>query len=78
MTTAVKRIVNEVRQLRRAELDELLAWLADYQLSEMDAWDQEIAADSRPGGRLEGVLRRVRLDVTEGRTRPLDEVLDNS
>lgn len=78
MTTAVQRIVDEVRQLRKAELDELLTWLADYQLSEMDAWDQEIAADSLPGGRLEGVLRRVRRDVAEGRTRPLDEVLDNS
>lgn len=69
MTTAVQRIVDEVRQLRKAELDELLTWLADYQLSEMDAWDQEIAADSLPGGRLEGVLRRVRRDVAEGRTR---------
>ena len=78
MTTAVQKIVDEVRQLRKAELDELLAWLADYQLSEMDAWDQEIAADSLPGGRLERVLRRVRRDVAEGRTRPLDEVLDNS
>ena len=78
MTTAVQKIVDEVRQLRKAELDELLAWLADYQLSEMDAWDQEIAADSLPGGRLEGVLRRVRRDVAEGRTRPLDEVFDNS
>ncbi len=74
MTTAVARIVDQVRQLRGGELDELRAWLAGY----MDAWDLEMAEDSRPGGRLAGILRRVRRDVAEGRTKPLDEVLDNA
>ncbi len=48
MTAAVKKIVSEVKQLQEAELNELLAWLAEYQFSKMDSWDQQIAADSRP------------------------------
>ena len=43
-----------------------------------DAWDMEIARDSKPGGRLECVLERVRKDINEDRTKPLDEPLDNS
>lgn len=78
MTAAVERIVEDVQRLERHELDELLAWLADYELAEMDEWDREIERDSRPGGRLQKLLDRVRQDVAEGRTRPLDEVLDNS
>ncbi|MBM4047803.1 MAG: hypothetical protein FJ279_22085 [Planctomycetes bacterium] len=78
MTRAVERIVDEVKRLDRPELEELLGWLADRELSEMDAWDREIERDSQPGGRLSGVLRRVRKDIAEGRTKPLDEILDNS
>jgi len=44
----------------------------------MDAWDREIELDSRPGGRLEAVMQRARRDIAEGRTRSLDDVLDNS
>ncbi len=67
MTAAVVEIVEQVRR-----------WLADRELDEMDAWDTKLADDSQPGGRLEAVLRRVRKDVAAGRTRQLDEVLDNA
>jgi hypothetical protein len=77
MTAAVERIVDDVQRLERHELDELLAWLADYELAEMDEWDREIERDSRPGGPLQKLLDRARQDAAEGRTRPLDEVLDN-
>ena len=45
-----------------------------------DAWDMEIARDSKPAGRLECILERVRRGINEGRTQPLDEPepLDNS
>jgi hypothetical protein len=78
MTAAVEKIVDQVRRLRGGELDELRSWLAGYKDADADAWDLEMAEDSRPGGRLEEVLRRVRRDIAEGRTKPLDEVLDNA
>jgi len=78
MTESVERIASQVKQLPRRELDELLDWLADFEVSEPDDWDREIKEDSKPGGRLDGVLERVRRDIAEGRTKPLDRVLDNS
>ena len=78
MTAAVERIVDQVRQLDRHELDELLDWLADREVAEMDTWDQELEQDSRPGGRLEAVMSRARRDIAEGRAKPLDEVVDHS
>ncbi len=71
MTAAVAEIVEQVRRLDRNELEELLSWLADRELDEMDAWDTKLAEDSQPGGRLGAVLRRVRKDVAAGRTRPV-------
>lgn len=78
MTATVEKIADEVKRLDRREFEELLTWLADYELSEMDAWDREIERDSRPDGRLSAVMSRVRRDIGEGRTKPLDEILDNS
>jgi len=77
MTRTVERIAAEVRALPDAELDELLAWLADFESQRMDAWDKEIATDSPPGGRLQGLLDRAKEDIAAGRTKPLDEILDH-
>jgi hypothetical protein len=78
MTSKVEKIVEQVKALPEKEMDEFLSWLADYEVSQADEWDKEMARDSEPGGRLQGVLDRVHKDIAEGRTRPLDEVLDNS
>ncbi len=78
MTAAVAAIVEQVRRLDRNELEELLRWLADRELDQLDAWDTKIADDSLPGGRLETVLTRVRKDIAEGNTKRLNEVLDHS
>jgi hypothetical protein len=77
MTKAVEQIVDQVKQLPREEFDELLGWLADYAITEADDWDREIERDSAPGGRLASVLQRVRADIMQGKTQPLDQVLDN-
>ena len=77
MTRTVEKIVAEVSALADAELDELLAWLADFEAQRKDAWDEAIAADSRPGGRLQGLLDRARDDIAAGNTKPLDEVIDH-
>ena len=78
MTVTVEKIVNDVKSLRKQELDEFLTWLGDYELEQFDDWDEEIQRDSQPGGRLQAVLDRVREDISAGRTKPLDNVLNNS
>ena len=77
MTTRVEQIAEQVKSLPLSEREELLAWLADFELGQVDAWDEEVARDSLPGGRMQRVLDRVRLDIAEGRTKPLGEVIDN-
>jgi len=78
MTAVVEKIAEQVRALREDELEEFLSWLADYELELSDEWDKEIERDSREGGPLGDVLKRVRADIAAGRTKPLDEVIDNS
>jgi hypothetical protein len=78
MTARVKKIADQVKALPQDEREEFLSWLADFEADHIDNWDKEIARDFQSGGRLEGVLERVRKDIAEGRTKPLDEVLDNS
>jgi hypothetical protein len=78
MTAIVERIADEVKSLPRAQLDELLAWLADYELQQSDEWDKQMERDSQPGGRLQDVIDRARKDIAAGRTKPLDDLLDNT
>ena len=78
MTATVEKIADEVKSLPRAQLDELLAWLAEYELQQPDEWDKAMERDSRPGGRMQDIIDRARKDIAAGRTKPLDEVLDNS
>jgi hypothetical protein len=78
MTTKVEKIAEQVKALPEDEREEFLSWLADFEIEHDDDWDSEIARDSQPGGGLSRILRRVRKDITDGRTKPLDEVLDNS
>jgi hypothetical protein len=77
MTTTVRRIADEVLSLRETEREELLSWLADYELAHPDGWDKDIERDSQPGGRLDALLGRVREDIAAGRTKPLNEVINN-
>jgi hypothetical protein len=77
MTSLVEKIVGEIKSLSETEREEFLSWLADYEIEHSDEWDKDIERDSQPGGRLSAVLERVRGDIASGRTRPLDEVLDD-
>ncbi len=78
MTTTVRRIADEVLSLREKEREELLSWPADYEIAHPDRWDTDIERDSQPGGRMDTVLSRVREDIAAGRTKPLDEVVNNA
>ena len=77
MTTRVEQIAEQVKSLPLSEREELLAWLADFELGQVDAWDEKMARDSQPGGRMQRVIDRVRSDIAQGRTKPLGEVIDN-
>jgi hypothetical protein len=77
MSTRVEQIAEQVKSLPMSEREEFLSWLAEFELGQTDSWDPEIARDSQPGGRMQRVLDRVRRDVAGGRTKPLDEVIDN-
>jgi hypothetical protein len=78
MTAIVEKIAEEIRSLPRAQLEEFLAWLADYELQQSDQWDQEMRSDFLPGGRLQEMIDRARKDIAAGRTKPLDEIIDHS
>ncbi len=77
MTAIVEKIADEVKSLPRAQLDEFLAWLSDFELRQSDAWDAELESDSQPGGRLQDAIARARKDIAADRIKPLDEVLHN-
>ena len=78
MRATIQKIAEEIQALPEADFAELLSWLADYELAHPDRWDQEIARDCEPGGRLDALLKRVRGDIAGGRTKPLDEVINDS
>ncbi|MEZ6100471.1 MAG: hypothetical protein R3E01_16000 [Pirellulaceae bacterium] len=78
MNTKVQQIAEQVKALPEVEREEFFAWLSDFQLQQNDDWDRQIAQDSLPGGRLTGVLERVKRDIAEGRTTPINEVIDDS
>ena len=77
MTARVDQIAEQVKSLPMSEREEFLSWLAEFELERDDAWDAEMARDSQPGGRMQGVLDRVRREIAEGRIRPLNEVIDD-
>lgn len=78
MTGTVEKIAEQVKSLPKREMEEFLSWLADYELEKSDEWDKEIEMDSQSGGRLNSVLKRVRADIAAGKTRAIDEVINNS
>ncbi len=78
MKAAVRRIADQVKALPENELEEFLAWLAEYGAGRADGWDREIERDSQEGGALSPMLKRVREDIAAGRTKPLDEVIDDT
>lgn len=78
MTARVEQLADQVKALPNSEREEFFLWLAEYVVEQADDWDEQVSQDSRPGGRLEGLLSRVRRDIAAGRTKPLDEVLDDA
>jgi len=70
---SVSEIQAEIEKLSREEQLELERWFAEMQA---DAWDAQIEEDIK-AGRLDHLIAQAEADIAAGRTRPLDEVLDN-
>ena len=71
--STVASIQAEIEKLTHAEQRELAQWFAEIQA---DAWDAQIEEDVR-AGRLDHLIAQAEADIASGRTKPLDEVLDN-
>ncbi|SMP72072.1 hypothetical protein [Desulfonatronum lacustre] len=76
-SATVEHIADQVMALQPSERARLVDWFFDLELGH-DSWDEQIAKDSQPGGRLEGILSKVRRDIEAKQTLPLDEFLDNA
>ena len=70
---SVAEIQAEIEKLSRAEQRKLAQWFAELQA---DVWDAQIEEDVK-AGRLNHLIAQAEADIAEGRTKPLDEVLDN-
>ncbi len=71
--STIAEIQLAITKLSEAERRELARWLAEMRA---DAWDDEIEEDVN-AGRLDHLIGRAEADIAAGRTKSLDEVLDN-
>ena len=71
--SSVAQIQTEIQKLTPAERRELEDWFAEIQA---DAWDAQIEEDIK-AGRLDHLIGQAEADIAAGRTKPLDEILDN-
>jgi hypothetical protein len=71
--STVAKIRAEIEKLTHSEQRELAQWFAEMQA---DAWDAQIEEDIQ-AGRLDYLIVQAQADIAAGRTKPLDEVLDN-
>ncbi|HBB94222.1 MAG TPA: hypothetical protein DC054_02425 [Blastocatellia bacterium] len=70
---SASEIQAEIEKLSHAEQRKLAQWFAEMQA---DAWDAQIEEDVKTG-RLDHLIAQAESDITAGRTKALDEVLDN-
>jgi len=65
---SVEDIEAEIEKLSPSEVKRLAEWLAEYQAG---LWDELIAEDAQPGGRLRQVIDEAKSDFKARKTRPL-------
>jgi len=73
--SSVAEIIDAVKDLSETQKGEFLERLAEIDFE--DAWDRQIEADAK-AGRLDRLWQRAVEDIEAGRTKPLDEVLNES
>lgn len=72
---SVAELIEAVKELSEEQKGEFLERLAEIDFD--DAWDRQIEADAT-AGRLDPLWQQALEDIEAGRTKPLDEVLNNS
>jgi len=75
MTANVQQITEQIKALGPSEQAELFQWLDDFEEHFESAWDRQIEEDFKSEGRLHPFLQKVKREIAEGRTKPLDEVI---
>ena len=73
--STVREIIEAVKSLGVEEKGEFLMRLSEVDFD--DAWDPQIAADAE-AGRLDHLWQQSLQDIHAGRTKPLDEVLNDA
>lgn len=73
--STVTEIIEAVKNLGVEEKGEFLTLLEEVDFD--DAWDLQIAADAE-AGRLDPIWKQALEDIQAGRTKPLDEVLNDA
>jgi len=73
--STVTEIIEAVKSLGVEEKGEFLARLNEVDFD--DAWDRQIEADAQ-AGRLDALWQQALHDIKAGRTKPLDEVLNDA
>ena len=74
MSTVVE-IIDAVKKLDEQEKGEFLEKLTEVDFD--DAWDRQIEADAK-AGRLDHLWQQALEDIEAGRTKPLDEILNDT
>lgn len=72
--STVTEIIEAVKKLPEAEKGEFLQRLKEVDFE--DEWDRQIEADAN-AGRLNPLWRQAMSDIKAGRTKPLDEILND-
>jgi len=70
---SASEIQAEIEKLSHTEQRKLAQWFAEMQAN---AWDAQIEDDIK-AGRLDHLIAEAEADIAAGRTKALDEVLDN-
>ena len=72
--TKIEEIEQAIAKLPREEFFELVRWFDEERNRK---WDEQIEIDSKSGA-LDFLLREVEDDIAKGKTRPTDDLCDNS
>ena len=70
--STVQEIETAVQKLKPQEIHEVADWLQELR---EELWDKQIEANAR-AGKLDKLMEEAREDYRAGRTKPLDEILD--
>jgi hypothetical protein len=71
--STVAEIEEAIKKLPPEKIRQVGDWFDAYR---EQLWDEQIEADAK-GGKLDKLWKKAKTDITAGRVKPLDEVLDD-